>query len=586
MAKSELTWSDVQIKRLKEIYSSASWADMEKEFGKSCGAIQRKINVLGLKRANLGWSDSEVELLRQKFSELSQKELEILFNKSYQAIYQKARSIGLDSSFLWSEEEEQIVKDQYGKIDIRELSDLLGRSERAILHKANELKVTKSVVWSADELDLLRQNQGLSSKQLQDLGLQRSAVAIANARRGEFGTSQRLLRDNASIPSKELAYILGVICSDASVISSGAIMSVKASDAEFADEFARCMQLVFGLVPNKSIHRGSWMYKGEKLFSDYYSVGIFSVKLLSFFAIRSGIECGNVRGPDNEWVDFLDEKFSWVWGEDFFWYFMGGLYDGDGNLGIYSVNLAIVPVRSKQRISDELLKRGLKPTFDKFSIHFNGKDQQDEFLSVVKNILKRKQSILVEAEVQDQVIKLDHSTATKFFNEYHYLKSFPGNCIAYGYIEKNKVIGVCAISNVSLDSSGLNHVELQRFALIDWTEVPASKILAAFLSTVKKEYVVDYIQTFADQNQNHVGIIYQATNALYLGQSGPQQVFVALTGKRYSGRFSDKKMLKDGVDRSICTIEYVPGKHKYVYIVSDKAGVFLNKFSLAFPKKA
>jgi hypothetical protein len=27
-------------------------------------------------------------------------------------------------------------------------------------------------------------------------------------------------------------------------------------------------------------------------------------------------------------------------------------------------------------------------------------------------------------------------------------------------------------------------------------------------------------------------------------------------------------------------------EHKYVYIVSDKAGVFLNKFSLAFPKKA
>jgi hypothetical protein len=589
MAKLSDMWSESQINKLKELYVGSSWEDLEREFGRGRDTIRAKANRLGLDRGLVKvWSADEENELRSCFTSLPIKEQVEKFGRSWVAISGKAHSLGLSRSERWTDEELDILAKNYGTKSFDELELMLGRTARAMKHAISTygLKVYKRRKWGEDEISLIAENLDMTGAELVSGIGDRSACAIDQRKRSMLGSSKRVIRVGWDTQSKELSYLLGCICSDVYVNSAGMVLAIHPKDVVFGDEFARCAKIVFGLEPKRAIRSGSWEYKDEKFYGEYYVVGVYSIDLLPLFATKEGIANGNVRGYSGEWVDFLNEKFSWVFDDVWFGYFLGGLYDGDGSLSNGCARIAVKPQRSKDRIMCELERRGISVRYDGASICMRGSEESKRFLDLTKSILRRKrlEEMKEERPGVDGVTKIGRYDALKFFEKYHYLKTLSGGCELYGFVKDNKLIGVAAFGKCE-DVAGEIGYELQRFALVDWTDEYSSRVLSEFLSRFKQEHEgLGFIKTFADQGQNHVGTIYQATNALYLGQSGLQQVFVGKNGVEYGGRFSDRRMEKDGVLRGECSVRLVPGKHKYVYAVSKAAKVYFGNFALAYPK--
>jgi len=113
----------------------------------------------------------------------------------------------------------------------------------------------------------------------------------------------------------------------------------------------------------------------------------------------------------------------------------------------------------------------------------------------------------------------------------HYLKSWPnGIKRIYGIERTGKgLIGMViyglplfsAVKSMKLDMGKNQVFELKRLFIED-TDLPhiESYVIAQSLKMIKSEFPdVKVVITFADEKVGHVGGIYQATNAIYLGKS-------------------------------------------------------------------
>lgn len=364
------------------------------------------------------------------------------------------------------------------------------------------------------------------------------------------------------------------MCSDVCFNSAGMTLTVHPKDAEFADEFAKVAEKLFGLTSRKYVRTGSWEHKGEKNFGDYYVIGIYSVDLLPCFATKEGLDAGNVR-VKGDWINFIDAGFSWVFENKYAPHFLGGLFDGDGSLSDKYCSFAIKPDKSKKKVLDFLKSKNFYKSTDGNSIYCNL-----SCLKYIKPRLSRKKGKSAGVEVKT----ISRSLAVEFLEKYHYLKTLPGSCTCYGYLENGELIGLAGVSSTK-DEAGLSGLELRRFALKDLTSIVASKVLAKFIKKIKGSALnVHFIKTFADSNVNHTGTIYQAANFLYLGRTVPVTQYISNTGKVYSGRFFKKSMEKDGVGYSDCERQLVPGKHKYVYPFSEDAKNYFMNFAVEYPK--
>lgn len=585
MAKEE-PWSEQDVFDLKSLYSSSSWEILEEKFGRRRESIRAKANRVGLNRGKAkGWTPEQIEELKREFESGSPEDMSERFNRSWVAISNKAKSLGLSRSDRWTDEELNLLREKYVGTDWEELSMILGRTVRSIKHKAASMKLKKRMSWSDEEVDVLEMGVSKKSSQIAD-EIGRSATAISQKRRAEFGTAARALKPGWNSPSEEFAYFLGAACSDAHVGRAGATMVIHPDDVAFLDEFARCATVVFGLSVVRGEKTGSWKYKDVQKYGKYLSAGMYSVLILPALATEDGVVCGNVRGSSGEWVDFLNEKFEWVWADPWFWSFLGGLYDGDGHGSEYESAIAISPVRSREKIAEELRKREFSIRVDSRCVYVRAEKNQEgrkRFLEEIRSVLKRKTT--GERRGMLKIVVLSPFEAGEFLSRNHYLGTVPAGCESFGFVEGDRLVGVASFSRCQGDS-GMVGAELRRFAMLDWGISVASELLSLGLKEYLKTHGdVGFVKTFADMNQNHVGTIYQATNALYLGQSGMEEVFVAPSGKEYSGRYAWRSMDLDGVEKSDCVRRRVPGKHKYVYPVSEESRAYFEKFALAFPKQ-
>ena len=108
--------------------------------------------------------------------------------------------------------------------------------------------------------------------------------------------------------------------------------------------------------------------------------------------------------------------------------------------------------------------------------------------------------------------------------KFHYAKSIPVNVFGYSVFEKDEwcgciVYGTGANNNIAnpYDLKQGQVIELVRMALNGEQSV-TSKALSISLKLVKKDCpLVKLIVSYADVDQNHEGIIYQATNWYFTG---------------------------------------------------------------------
>lgn len=179
---------------------------------------------------------------------------------------------------------------------------------------------------------------------------------------------------------------------------------------------------------------------------------------------------------------------------------------------------------------------------------------------------------------------------------FHYAKSIPVNSFGYSvFNEKNEWCGVVLFSlgaNKNLSKFfNLNQgevVELVRMAL-NGKHSTTSKVLSLSMKLIKKQLpLAKILVSYADGEQNHKGIIYQATNWTYTGES--QQKTMQVNGEKthkksiYSkyGHNSLEKLKVKGVKA-----EWVMTKPKlrYIYPLDKSLVPLCQSLSKPYPKK-
>jgi len=202
--------------------------------------------------------------------------------------------------------------------------------------------------------------------------------------------------------------------------------------------------------------------------------------------------------------------------------------------------------------------------------------------------------------------KASHKAIKYACMNFHYAKSIPVNVFGYSVFNDAKewcgvvLFGTGANNNLAMQyklKQG-NVIELVRMAL-NGKQESTSKVLAISLKLLKKDLpLVKLIISYADKDQNHNGIIYQATNWHYTGQSMVNQkdASYVIDGKRIHGKTISDKCKRYGlvkntenakkVYKAKQVIEYVTkGKIKYIYPLDKNLIPLCKSLSKPYPKK-
>ena len=191
-----------------------------------------------------------------------------------------------------------------------------------------------------------------------------------------------------------------------------------------------------------------------------------------------------------------------------------------------------------------------------------------------------------------------HDAAKYAVMNWHYSQQMPiGKLINYGVWENEVYIGAVIYgrgASPELGSAyGLTQIEcceLVRVAL-NKHEASVSQIVAQTIKTLKESNPgLRLIVSFADPERDHKGIIYQAMNWIYCGQSSPSKEYY------YKGKWFHSRMLRPtgfGTVPEIAKlskeqqkqlpIREMKGKYRYIYPLDKAMRRKVDKLRLPYP---
>jgi hypothetical protein len=151
---------------------------------------------------------------------------------------------------------------------------------------------------------------------------------------------------------------------------------------------------------------------------------------------------------------------------------------------------------------------------------------------------------------------LDDRTAKNFVVEHHYSGSFPAARWRVGLFRAGELVGVAVFSQPVRESvlelaPGAERVELGRLVLLDDVPANGESFFVARAFDLLRTEGVEGVVSFSDPMPRatsaggvvfggHVGTVYQALNATYLGQAGPRTLRLLPSGAVMSARAISK----------------------------------------------
>lgn len=163
------------------------------------------------------------------------------------------------------------------------------------------------------------------------------------------------------------------------------------------------------------------------------------------------------------------------------------------------------------------------------------------------------------------VKSITYNDTKPFILDIHYAKRMPSISYAYGLFYKNELTGIVSYGSpaspalckgVAGEDNRSIVLELNRLVLKYNNKNEASYLVSNSLKLLPKPRI---IVSYADTKQNHIGIIYQATNFLFTGTSKPRTDMAGKDGKHSRHHLGDKT---NRVFRS--------AKHRYIYLIGNK----------------
>jgi hypothetical protein len=173
---------------------------------------------------------------------------------------------------------------------------------------------------------------------------------------------------------------------------------------------------------------------------------------------------------------------------------------------------------------------------------------------------------------------------------FHYAKTVPASSIAYSVFNEKKewcgIVSFCYPSGVmsgkQFDLRQGEFIELNRMAL-NGKQKSTSQVLSIAIKLFKKQNpTVKLLISYADKGQEHYGVIYQATNWIYLGENES-------SGKDYfyNGKWRHDRTLNTYSKEFLSKLETRKrsGKRKYIYPLDKSILNYCKSIAKPYPKK-
>lgn len=174
---------------------------------------------------------------------------------------------------------------------------------------------------------------------------------------------------------------------------------------------------------------------------------------------------------------------------------------------------------------------------------------------------------------------------------FHYAKAVPVNTFGYSvFNDNNEWCGVALFGTGASPQIGKQYnlaqgqvIEFVRMALNGKQKDSVSKIMSISLRLLyKKNPLVKLIVSYADQEQGHLGIIYQASNWYYLGEVKSPPIIEGKHNKSMGGSIgAARKLLKREPK-----VYFPKPKHKYIYPLDKTLILLCKSLSKPYPKQA
>lgn len=189
------------------------------------------------------------------------------------------------------------------------------------------------------------------------------------------------------------------------------------------------------------------------------------------------------------------------------------------------------------------------------------------------------------------VRRISNSTAQGIVIEHHYLHRRAPCSVAFGLFKGDELKGVVIYgtpssaplrSGIAGKEYAKDVAELTRLWLAD--DVPKngeSFLIGATVKKAGKKIVVSY----ADTSQNHLGVVYQASNFLYTGLSAKRTNWTVKGVNAHCQTLADKydaNSIREKFGDSF-TLEPRPRKHRYVWLNGSKAEKKRIRAALRYP---
>lgn len=198
-------------------------------------------------------------------------------------------------------------------------------------------------------------------------------------------------------------------------------------------------------------------------------------------------------------------------------------------------------------------------------------------------VLTKKQTMFEPSLFPKQgrtVEQIPYKMGKDFVTQHHYLHGISGGAICFGLFENDDLVGVCAFANpvseaVCASIFGDEHkrriLELHRLVILDEIGDNAESFFIARslkLLKVVKPYLWGVV-SFADSTEGHIGVIYQATNAIYYGKTNKNKGLVDNTGRLRHTRLNGKNITKKQADEWGWEWVMRDPKHRYLFLLPD-----------------
>lgn len=176
------------------------------------------------------------------------------------------------------------------------------------------------------------------------------------------------------------------------------------------------------------------------------------------------------------------------------------------------------------------------------------------------------------------VDRIEAKIGKEFIKKHHYSHGVHNGPMCYGLFDNRELVGVLAFAtpcseNVCASVFGVEHkrkvTELHRLVLLDHVQ---KNMESWFISRVLRQLKKDRpnykaVLTFADATQGHIGVIYQATNAIYTGMSGKATFYLDQDGRLRHPRQNGQNITPEMALHRGWKPTKRDGKHRYVYLL-------------------